>query len=270
MSRHTSFLARALTSALLYVIAAGATWLFVGCDSMIQGGIGDSGMVEYSLATSYNMEEEDIRDVQIVCGHPQHIATFLTEEGEQSAQEDDLYTHQLIPADSLNGPASSEGLVVEGDEDSVSVTVALPGHYQLQTLKNGQPFDTILLEFATPVGLELITWYKNTADVEFKKAEGSFTIQVEEGAQASFAVVPLGSHGERLAGALETEVTIDPPWMALEVESVVYVNENGAYTADFARSFLFLEEGDVTVTFFDPISGARESHLFEVSPISRD
>jgi len=223
---------------------------------------GEEGNIRYALHTDYDSHEDDLTTVGILTGHPQRLTTSLTDQGEGQVDDPASLEHSVSPSEGC----TLELVQVDDEVADFLVTATTPGEYTFESNLDGELFDRITLTFDAPATLELQTWIRNPGDEEFTSASG-IRSPVEEGAQATFVLVPLGTDGARLAGDLQTTWSADPHWAVVAGENVLGVYEQQVWSASNPFSLYFIEPGDVAVTIADPVNALEATADFVVSPV---
>jgi hypothetical protein len=245
-------------------IAAGLSLGAIGCGDLI-GATGDEGRLRFTLYTTYEVEETDLRDVTIVGGHEQRIDVELTSKGEDEIDEPSQIRYSLTP---------SAGVTIDEDPDAddddppdIEITVDEPGDYRLEATVGTEVVDSIDLSFAPSTALELDVRVRSPWDDDFTTVPSGEVTAMEEGSQATFLPIPLDDTGDRLAGDLTTEVAADPEELVVPGASIGGVYEDGYWLVVGAIDFYFIDPGEVTITITDPVSGADGTHEFLVENV---
>jgi hypothetical protein len=234
--------------------------LAIGCGD-ITDAIGEQGRLRFSLATSYEVDEDELTDATIVARHTQRLAVDLTNKGEDDIDEPDEVTYRLNPAtnsdvQTLTGSAS--------DPPDVTLRVDEPGVYELEAVYKGKIVDSIELKFDTPDSLEIALQLRKPFEHDFDDVESSGTVTVPEGTQAVFLPIPKKGT-RRLVGAMQTDVTASPKELVVPGEGASFVSEQAVWSAEGNIDFYFIDPGTVTITISDPMSDASGSFTFEVT-----
>jgi hypothetical protein len=230
------------------------------------GALGQMGRVEYSLYTTYLVQQPLLTEVGILTGHPQHIATHLTDAGEDRAgsRAGDI-EHRVTPDD---------GVTIEqddGEDDDIRdfhVTVAEPGTYTFEAVLDGDVFDRIELRFESPDELDLITRVRARNSEEWETLDPGIGT-VEEGAQAAFLPIPIAADGSRIAGDFDVALEADPEWAITPAYNLLGVYEQEIVGSASPVSIYFIEPGGVTVSLTDEVNGVGASWDFAVLPVDQ-
>lgn len=219
-------------------------------------GVGELGRVQYAIHTHYVVEDAQLEDVEIVTGHPQFFNTSLTDKGKKGGTEPDDLKHRVTPSDGVN--ISNDGT---GD---FTIDVAEPGEYTIETLKDGDVYDYIEIAFDEPTKLSLVTWTLGPNDEDWTKREGSGSVKVKPGTQATFVPVPKDADGNRLVGDVQTTLEASPEDAVASGENVIEVYEQRVVSLSSPVTIFFLEEAEVEVKLTDEsndVSGARSFNV---------
>jgi hypothetical protein len=238
-----------------------AALLAIGCGD-ITDSVGEQGRLRFSLATSYEVEESELRDATIVAGHAQHIDVELTNKGEDDIEEPDEITYRFRLSTEADADVSTQ-LAGGDDPPDVEVNVHRPGTYELEALYKGKVVDAIELSFDSPDSLEIALQIRRPYDDDFDPVSGT-SVQIEEGTQAVFLPIPKKGT-QRLVGSILTEVSATPRELVVPGEGASFVAEQGVWSAEGNIDFYFIDPGMVTVTISDPVSKASGSFNFEVT-----
>ncbi|MEM9490628.1 MAG: hypothetical protein AAGC55_15890, partial [Myxococcota bacterium] len=199
----------------------------------------------YTLFTDYGVPESQLTDARIVTGHQQRLEVSLTAQGRLDVLQPDRVRHDVVPPnpDILISQDSSTELSVP----DVLITVSEPGTYVLESTEDGELVDRIELTFERPGSFQLITQLRDPWTENFIEAEGEI-ITVEEGAQITFQAIPLDPGGQRLAGDMQTTISLDPMYMAVPGQGVIDTFEGGVWSVQGDVNFYFIEPGSATFT----------------------
>jgi hypothetical protein len=231
----------------------------VGCGDLTDS-VGEQGRLRFSLATDYELDEDELTDAVIVAGHTQHIDVELTNKGEEDINEPDEITYRIEP-----DGADVDAIAVSGnDPPDLDLRAEEPGTYTVDAVYKGNIVDSIRLRFDTPNNLELSVRVRVPFDDDFDPVSNEAAVRVPEGTQATFLPIPKRG-AQRLAGEITTEVTATPKELVVPGEGASLVYEQSVWSVEGNVDFYFIDPGDVTITITDPISGASGSFMFEVT-----
>ncbi len=234
----------------------------LGCGD-VTSTTGEEGNIRYSLHTDYDSLEDDLTEVGILTGHQQTLTTSLTDQGEAEVEDPSLLDHSVSPTEGCTLE------LVEYDEELADflITATSPGDYTFESTLDGELIDRITLTFDTPATLDIQTWLRAPGAEEFHVGTGAGAYDVEEGAQATFVLIPLDTSGDRLAGDLDTTWAADPSWAVVPGENVHGVYEQNVWSSSSPFSIYFIEPGPVGLTITDPVNVLSADVDFEVSPV---
>ncbi len=233
----------------------------LGCGD-VTSTTGEEGNIGYALHTDYDSLEDDLTEVGIITGHQQLLSTSLTSAGEEEVEDPGTLEHSVSPTEGC----SLELVDSEGNLADFLVTATTPGEYTFESTLDGELFDRITLRFDDPSSLEILTWVRAPGAEEFHTANGVGT-SVEEGAQATFVLIPMDAAGDRLAGDIDTTWSADPSWAVVPGENVYGVYEQSVWSASSPFSIYFIEPGPVAMTIMDPINALDSTVDFVVEPV---
>ena len=235
----------------------------IGCGDLTNSE-GEQGRLRFSLATDYELEQDELTDALIVAGHKQRLDVELTSKGDEDIGEPDEITFRLDPAKGTDVDTMANG---ENEPPDLSITVQEPGRYSLGAIYKGRVVDTIALSFDKPDSLELSLKIRKPFDDSFDDVREPSPIPVVEGTQATFLPIPKKGK-QRLAGEISTEVSASPKELVVPGAGASFVYEQDVWSAEGNVDFYFIDPGTVTITLSDPISKASGSYTFEVSDAS--
>jgi hypothetical protein len=252
------FMNRSILSPLLAVVVFGS--LTSGCGD-VTGATGELGRINYWLYTDYVIDDWSLTETSILTGHQQRINTDLTARGEQDAHDREI-THTVTP---------STGVTIEHDstDEDVSdlvITVDAPGIYTVESVINGNVFDTIDLEFDAPTELDQITFARSPGGEDFEELS-STSPTVQEGTQAVFLPIPYDAAGDRIAGDISVKLTADPEDMIVEGSNVLGVYEQGVLWSSSPSTIYFVDSGEVTISLTDVPNGVSAVTTFTVEDL---
>ena len=254
-------------SGVLALIVAPAT-LAVGCGGDVTRSVGELGRLEYSLFTDYEVPQGELTSARIVAGHTQTINVELTEEGRAETDRGGRITHRVTPSEGTD--VDDRGGSTE-NPPSLEIRVTESGEYTIESMLDEELFDRITLHFELPAGFDMLLHTREPYSQDFDPVfDTSQAITVVEGTHVTIDTAPLDAEGQRLAGVVETEVIIDPQWMAVPGVGVRESYENGVWYSTGQANIYFIEPGQASVHVFDPVSGASGSATFNVTPIPKD
>lgn len=240
--------------------------LLAACNIDVTTANGELGRLSYSLGTGYFVEGDDLTTLGIVTGHPQYFSVELSAKGHNDAgKEASEITHRISPSDGVDLEVESFGDEPPDRPPTFTVTVRDPGAYTIESELNGEEFDRVTLNFATPTSLQLITWAREPYGEDFVLVDDGATLS--EGTQLAFLGIPLGDSGDRLVGDIETSFTADPASSVVPAENIYDVNETNTLNAESVPSLYFIEPGTIGVTLKDTVGPAEATASFEVTPI---
>jgi hypothetical protein len=235
---------------------------FTGCRDTTRA-VGEHGRVEYTLVTTYEVPQGDLRDARLVTGHEQTLELQLTDRGRRDIGSPSRLQHRISPA--LHAEISTD---VNGSGDaSVKLTVDEPGPYTVQSLLHGEVMDAIDLQFARPAGFEVLVRVRPPWGETFHEVTSGGTLEVEQGSQITLQPIPVDASHRRLAGALHTRVDIAPDWAVTPGVGVLDVDEWGVWAVRGALDFYLIEPGALTFTFRDTVNDVATTQAFEVGPV---
>lgn len=248
----------------LHWLAPLALLSFSGCRDTTRA-VGEHGRVEYTLVTSYDVPQGDLRDARLVTGHEQTLELELTDRGRRDIGNPARLQHRISPA--LHAQASTDA---DGSGDaSVKLTVDDPGVYTVESLLHGEVMDAIDLEFARPAGFEVLVRVRPPWGETFREVASGGTIEVEQGSQITLQPIPVDASRRRLAGKLHTRVDVAPDWAVTPGVGVLDVDEWGVWAVKGALDFYLVEPGALTFTFRDTVNDVATTQAFEVGPVER-
>jgi hypothetical protein len=225
---------------------------------------GDQGLLRFTLVTDYEVPQSDLRDATIVAGHRQELDVELTQAGASEIDDPELLVYEVTPEVEVESIGAGEG-----DPPDLGLLVSDPGRYRIDALVDGLPVDGIDLEFDRTASIELSVRVRVPWEEDFLEVPEGEVTTVVEGTQATFLPIPLGAGGERLAGDIETEGTVDPRWSVVPGASLGGLYEDGYWTVSGEIDFYFIEPADTTVTITDTVSGGSGSHQFVVEAVDQ-
>jgi hypothetical protein len=235
-----------------------------GCYQDKTSAPGELGRIEYSLYTSYDVRESDLRQARIITGHTQTIQAELTDKGKRDILHPEQLQHRLRP---------SQGTTVEthtGDGHpatvSVDIKVTDPGPYTLESLVGDRVMDRVDLQFETPAGFEMIIKIREPWDEGFRKVSGN-PIPVEEGSQMIMLPIPVDASHDRLAGDMTTDLEVSPKWAVVPGQNAVFNTEYSMWTFRGEIDFYFIEPGTVEFTVLDEVGGGSTTQQFDVAAV---
>jgi hypothetical protein len=223
---------------------------------------GDNGLLNFTLIVDYELDESDLRNVVIVTGHEQRIDVDLTHEGAKQIEDPDSLTY------TIGNGSVSEQFGSDSDPPDALITVDDPGAFRLDAIDDqGEMVDGVELDFDATDTIELSVRVREPWDSDFNEQPTGQPSTVVEGSHATFLPIPLSASGDRLAGDIEAQATVDPEWAAVPGASIGGVYEDGYWTINGEIDFYFIEPGDVTVTITDTVSEGSGEHVFTVEPV---
>jgi hypothetical protein len=224
---------------------------------------GDQGLLSFTLVTDYEVPQSDLREATIVAGHRQELDVELTYEGDRQIADPTKVVYEATPT------AELEAKPIGNDVPDLDLLVSEPGRYRIDALVDGVAVDGIDLEFDSTTTIELSVRVRVPWEEDFTEVPEGEVTTVVEGAQATFLPIPLDSEGERLAGVVETEGTVDPRWSVVPGASLGGLYEDGYWTVSGEIDFYFIEPAETTITITDPVSGGSGQHQFVVEPVDQ-
>lgn len=235
-----------------------------GCGGFA-GATGDEGLLRFTLVTDFELPSTDLKEVTIVAGHEQRLDVDLTQDGAREIENPEDLTYTIDAPGMI-----TEQFPHEDDPPDAVLTITEPGAVRLEAVdETGAFVDGLDLAFDESTSLELSVRVRQPWLEAFVEQPEGAVSTVIEGSQATFLPIPLDANGERLAGDLEAQATVDPEWAVVPGASVGGVYENGYWTLSGEIDFYFIEPGDVTVTITDAVSQAEGSHDFSVEAVEK-
>jgi hypothetical protein len=233
--------------------------LAIGCGD-ITDSVGEQGRLRFSLATDYEVDEDELTDATIVARHVQHIDINLTNKGEDDINEPDEITYRFSPRESTDVDTLAGS---DNDPPDVDIKVDKAGKYELEALYKGKVIDSIKLAFDIPDSLEISLKIRKPFDDDFDDVAGNGPVTVPEGTQAVFLPIPKKG-SKRLVGAMQTNVEATPKELVVPGEGASFVSEQSVWSAEGNIDFYFIDPGNVTIKISDPMSEASGSFSFVV------
>ncbi len=229
---------------------------------------GEEGRLLYTLYTDYEVPQGQLTDARIITGHQQRLQVSLTSRGLGDVTQPNRIQHNVVPFNA-GIQIISDNLDSASDVPEILINVAEPGTYTLESTEDGTLVDRIDLTFERPGSFQLITQMREPWAETFRQVQGEI-ITVEEGSQVTFQAVPIDSSGERLAGDMQTDMTLDDVNMAVPGQGVLQTFEDGVWSVGGEVNFYFINEGQATFTVSDPVSQAIGTQAFTVTPIATE
>lgn len=235
--------------------------LLLGCGS-INSSTGEFGRLDYSLHSDFLVDGSALVGTSILTGHPQVIGVALTDAGEEAASNAEEIQHVADPPDGV----TIETFNTDNRVGTLTITVATPGEYVIESMLGGDVFDRITLSFDAPSTLDLVTWVRPPNAEDFDEASGS-SVAAGEGAQAAFVPIPMDEAGERIAGDFVPVLAADPEWAVVTGINVLGIYEQNVVVARSPASVYFIEPGEISITLSDAIHGVDAAVDFSVTPV---
>lgn len=240
----------------LALIAVGAS----GCNTVVTGSNGELGRLRYALATDYETGTDELTELPLITGYRHDLLVDLTPQGERDAgDEAHLVVHR--------GDGVESGEPVEGDVPDLSVQVDVPGTSPIESMLDGDLFDRIVLTWADPTRLDLVTWVRGPWESEWTDATGGGALTVTEGAQVSFLAIPMDGD-TRLGGSFTPTIDVDAPELVVPDADILAVQEGGITGGLEEVTWYAVEPGRVTFTFADPVHGVTAVRELDIVPLA--
>jgi hypothetical protein len=242
--------------------------LAIGCGGDVTSGVGENGLLRYSLYTTYDVPQDDLSEARIITGHQQRISVSMTAEGLEDVKQPNDITHRFKPADGTSWAEQTVPTDVEGDYIIPAVfTVSTAGEYTLESVADGKVIDYISLQFETPAGFEMSIKVRDQWGSSFE-AETGDPVTVDEGSQVILLAIPVDAEDERLAGVMTPTITVDPTWAVTPGYNVYSNTEDVTWRSEGPPDYYFIEPVLVTFTITDPVSEASTTQQFDVQPVN--
>lgn len=245
-----------ITLTAVFTIAATA---LAGCGDVVANQ-GNLGNLVYALFTTYNVEETELTKVSLITGVQHRIV--VTEAPDANIRSGSQIVHRLAPdagTTITTEPVGSD----DGIGDAI-LRVDVPNEYTLQSWNGTELIDYIALKFVDAEKLDVQTYLRTPADVEFNRAAGEI-IPVPVWTQATFIAAPVDSEGNRLVGDIGLEITVDPADAMIQVYNLQATYENEIWESDTPLNMLFVQTGTIEVTLTEPLTGLFSTIQFNVT-----
>lgn len=220
---------------------------------------GENGVLTYSLYTDY--EAQGSLATGILPTLVTHRIEVYSTGSESIGRYDEIY-HIVEP--------SENAIIISGDNEysipDLTIKVSKPGKYTIVTKNSEKEIDKIELNFEDPASLKVVTKIREPYERTFDKAEESSNIETEEGSQVAFIPYFYNADNVRMIGNIGCEYTADPDWMVVPDVEWNSETEDSSWTANYASSYYFIEEGTVTFTIWHEESGMTGKQKFTVTP----
>ncbi len=253
---------------ILRVFGALAIALLIGCGGDITSGVGENGLLRYSIYSAYEIDEGNIKDARIITGHPQVIDVSMTTLGRAQIGNPSFISHQFDPAEGVSVFENSTYYENSEYVQSARFTVNTAGTYTLESLDGTEVVDHIDLDFEAPGGFEMSMKVRDQWGDDFVIRTGN-PVPVDEGDQVIILSIPVDSSNGRLAGTMTPDITVDPHWAVTPGHNVWSNTEDVTWEYDGAPDYYFIEPGIVTFTVSDPVSGASTDQSFSVLAVDQ-
>lgn len=240
----------------------GVCAVLAGCGDSTSS-VGDNGLLRYTLTTTYEVPQGELRDARIVAGHKQEILVSLTNDGRDDVDDPESLVHALVPSDGTT-IETLEGS--ESDPPDMRLKVSTSGQYTIESRDGDEVIDKITLNFEEPASFEVLVDVRGPWEESFERVDSNPTA-VEEGSQIVLQPVPLNGSGDRLAGQMTPNVTVDPHWAVTPGVDVVGAYEDGIWTGEGEINFYMIEPATVSFTISDAVSGASSVQVFDVEAV---
>lgn len=244
---------------LLHVPVFIAVLMMSGCFSADSNtSTGENGVLTYSLYTDY--EAEGNLSTGILPTLVTHRIEVYSTGAESIGRYDQIY-HKVEPAENA--------VIITGDNEysipDLTIKVSKPGKYTVITKNSEEEIDRIELNFEDPASLKVVTKIRSPYEYTFEKAAASADIGVEEGSQVAFIPYFYNSDNVRMIGNIGCEYSADPDWMVVPDVEWNSETEDSSWTANYASSYYFIEEGTVEFTIWHEESGMTGKQKFTVT-----
>ncbi|HNW83649.1 MAG TPA: hypothetical protein PKG52_12250 [bacterium] len=247
-------------TSVLYVAVFIVALMISGCFSADSNtSEGENGVLSYSLYTDY--EASGNLSTGILPTLVTHrIEVYST--GAESIGRYDEIIHKVEPSDNA--------IIITDDDDysipDFTIKVSKPGKYTVITKNSRKEIDRITLNFEDPASLKVVTKIREPYKYTFDKAAESSNITTEEGSQVAFIPYFYNADNVRMIGNIGCEYTADPDWMVVPDVEWNSETEDSSWTANYASSYYFIEEGTVTFTIWHEESGMTGRQKFTITP----
>lgn len=244
----------------LYVSVFIVTLMISGCFSADSNtSNGENGVLSYSLYTDYEASGSLATGIlPTLVTH--RIEVYST--GSESIGRYDEIRHTVEP--------SENAVIITGDNEysipDLTIKVSKPGKYTVITKNSDEVLDKIELNFEDPASLKVVTKIREPYEYTFDKVAESSNISTEEGSQVAFIPYFYNADNVRMIGNIGCEYTADPDWMVVPDVEWNSETEDSSWTANYASSYYFIEEGTVTFTIWHEESGMTGKQKFTVTP----
>lgn len=243
-------------ASLIAIVTASAA---IGCGDSVANR-GNLGNLVYTLFTQYEIEETELSAVSLITG-VQHRIVVTGAPGADIKQRSTI-SHIL-------SPANDNEIVTDTPTDDASigdalVTVNLPGTYTLQSWKETELVDYIVLKFVEASDLRVVIFLKLPESQKFAHAAGDF-LTVPLWTQATFLAAPVDADGNDLVGDIGLEIATSPQDSLIRLSNLISVTEMDVWESAYPINMLFVETGTIQVTFTEPLTGLSKVLTFNVT-----
>lgn len=222
-------------------IAALGLTLTTGCFTEVSASNGELGRLTYSFVLDFDPQQDELTAFPLMTRYDHRILTDLTSAGERRLDDPDELFH------------TSDGATIQSDGDLFTIRTEQPGPVRIESMVDGELFDTIELQFADPTGLELVTWVRAPWEDEWVAAPGLEPLDVVTGTQISFLTIPVADD-TRLGGSFVPEVTVESPDLVVPDRQVLAVQEGGITDFD-TITYYAVGEGSTSFRMSEPNHG---------------
>lgn len=240
------------------IVVAGASTA-VGCGDSVANQ-GNLGNLVYTLFTQYEIEESELSAVSLITG-VQHRIVVTQAPGADIKQRSTIQ-HVLFPAGDTEITTDTPT-----DDSSVGdalLTINIPGKYTLQSWKDTELVDYIVLNFVQASDLRVVIFLKTPESQEFAHAAGDF-LTVPLWTQATFLAAPVDADDNDLVGDIGLEVSTEPQDSLIRLSNLISVTEMDVWESAYPINMLFVETGTIQVTFTEPLTGLSKMLTFNVT-----
>lgn len=235
-------------------------FLFYACTNNILQTTGELGRINYTLETSFSVENERLDEVRLAVGYPHEISASLTLDGWKIVETEPYKVFHSSPDDvDLDAESVFDGAV---GVPSFTVIASQPGSYRIESHFEDTLLDQIHLDFVQPDAVTVLSWIREPSSEEFVLFEGE-QIAVILGSQAAFVPVP-EFQGERIVGDVDVEITVVPESAAVVGYNIESVSEDGVSFNSSPASIYFMEEGEVSIVAKDLVNQVETEQRFVV------
>lgn len=234
--------------------------LLFACNPNILQTTGELGRINYTLETSFSMDNERLDQVKLAVGYPHNIEASLTLDGWKMVETEPYKVYHSSPDNLiLNSESIFDGAV---GVPSFTVSATQEGEYLVESHFENTIVDQIHLDFVQPDAVSVLSWIREPSAEEFVLFEGE-EIPVLLGSQAAFVPVP-EFQGERIVGDLDVEITVVPETAAVVGYNIESVSEDGVSFNSSPASIYFMEEGEVSILAKDLVNQVETEQKFIV------